>query len=40
MEYDYRGWWIKNANEYLSNFRAGAICVEYSKEDAKKIYKK
>ena len=39
MEYDYRGWWIKNANEYLSNFRAGAICVEYSKEDAKKIYK-
>ena len=39
MRYDYKGWWINSAQQYLSNFRMGSICVTYSKEDGEKMYR-
>lgn len=39
MYYDFKGWWINNARELLSNYRNGAICVTYSKQDQDAIAK-
>ena len=38
MYYDYKGWWISSAREYLSNFRNGAICVTWGRNDEDKMY--
>ena len=39
MRYDYKGWWINDASQYLSNYRMGSICVTYSKSDVEKMFK-
>ncbi|MBQ3253220.1 MAG: sel1 repeat family protein [Acholeplasmatales bacterium] len=38
MWFDYKGWWINTAKEYLNEYRNGNICVTYNLEDAEKIY--
>ena len=39
MWFDYKGWWISSAQEYISNFRRGSICVSFSKSDVDKVYR-
>ena len=39
MRYDYKGWWINDASQYLSNYRMGSICVTYSKSDVEKMFR-
>ena len=39
MWYDYKGWWINSAQEYINNYRNGAICVTFSKDDIEKVHR-